>query len=111
MPDAAKTKHRMVRISDERWDKLGDLAKPNRASVINAFIAWFLREPGADLPERPGEEPETIEFHIKVHRDKEHLWAEVDEMPGCFASGQTPAELRDALAEAMRLYASKEGSR
>lgn len=56
MPDAPKTKHRSVRVSDERWRRLGDEAEAidaTRADLINEFIAWRIREPGARMPKRP----------------------------------------------------------
>jgi predicted RNase H-like HicB family nuclease len=42
----------------------------------------------------------TIEVH---HEDDGSYWAEVRELPGCFASGQTLDELREALGEAISL--------
>ena len=41
-------------------------------------------------------------FTVRVHTEPgELLWAEVIELPGCFASGETPEELMEALAEAI----------
>jgi predicted RNase H-like HicB family nuclease len=45
-------------------------------------------------------------FHIEVHRDDQDLWAEVSELPGCFATGETLAGLMEALEEAVALYLS-----
>lgn len=45
-----------VRVPDARWRKLGEDAEragTNRSSVINDFAAWYTREDGAELPERP----------------------------------------------------------
>jgi hypothetical protein len=48
------TPHRPIRMSQPRWDAFGALVgMRERAKVINAFVAWFNREPGAQLPERP----------------------------------------------------------
>jgi hypothetical protein len=48
------TTNRVVRIGDEDWSDLGDRAGlRHRAAVIRALIAWYLRRPGAELPERP----------------------------------------------------------
>jgi len=48
------TTNRVVRIADEDWDDLGERAGlRNRAAVLRALIAWYLRRPGAELPERP----------------------------------------------------------
>ena len=41
---------------------------------------------------------------IRIHHEDEAYWAEVVELPGCFASGATLDELRDALEEAVDLY-------
>ena len=48
------TTNRVVRIPDADWDDLGEHAgERNRANVLRALIAWYLRRPGAELPERP----------------------------------------------------------
>lgn len=55
MPNAPKTPARQVRIGDE-WYDFDGAAKSlgtERAAVIRQLIAWYLREPGAELPERP----------------------------------------------------------
>ena len=47
----------------------------------------------------------TLTVHI--HReDDDSLWAEVEELPGCFASGFSTDELNEALAEAIGQYLS-----
>jgi predicted RNase H-like HicB family nuclease len=48
---------------------------------------------------------------IHVHRDDGggELWADIDELPGCFASGRDMNELREALNEAVSLYLSEPG--
>lgn len=48
------TKHRPIRMPKTRWDTFGSLVgMRERAKVINAFVAWYIREPGAQLPQRP----------------------------------------------------------
>ncbi|WP_217164260.1 hypothetical protein [Streptomyces sp. AC512_CC834] len=50
-----------VRVpANEEWDPFGDAAKTMhptgrspRTQVIREFIRWYLRRPGAKLPERP----------------------------------------------------------
>lgn len=37
------------------------------------------------------------------------FWAEIEDLPGCFASGESIAEVIDALQEAVSLYLSSEG--
>lgn len=52
--------------------------------------------------------PETLT--VRVHREAEgDLWAEVEELPGCFASGADMNELAEALTEAVSLYLSEAG--
>ncbi len=45
-----------------------------------------------------------MELTVVVTRESGSFWSEVDELPGCFASGRTLSELRDALAEAIGMY-------
>ncbi|HLI61499.1 MAG TPA: type II toxin-antitoxin system HicB family antitoxin [Solirubrobacteraceae bacterium] len=45
-----------------------------------------------------------MRLEILIHQDGQEYWSEVAELPGCFASGRTLSELRDALAEAVGLY-------
>jgi hypothetical protein len=47
------TTNRVIRIGDE-WDELGNVAgQRKRAAVIRQLVRWYLRRPGAKLPERP----------------------------------------------------------
>ena len=49
-------------------------------------------------------------YTVRIHSEPgEDPWAEVEELPGCFASGRDMAELRAALAEAISLYLSEPG--
>lgn len=56
-PDSWKiTKHRSVRLEDDLWDALDPAAKSvgyDRSGVIRQFVRWYLRVPGAKLPQRP----------------------------------------------------------
>jgi predicted RNase H-like HicB family nuclease len=45
-----------------------------------------------------------MELTVIVHQERKGFWSEVAELPGCFASGGTPEELREALAESVGLY-------
>jgi predicted RNase H-like HicB family nuclease len=45
-----------------------------------------------------------MDFTIVVHEEGAEFWSEVEELPGCFASGRTLTELRDAAGEAVGLY-------
>lgn len=56
-----KTPHRQIRVENEPWARLGDLAAAegtDRSALIRSFIAWYLREPGAKLPKRPDDRGE-----------------------------------------------------
>lgn len=48
-------------------------------------------------------------LHVDVHREDGSYWAEVRELPGCFASGDTVAELIESVEEAVALYLAPEG--
>ena len=44
-------------------------------------------------------------YTIKVRQDDDgSYWAEVNELPGCFASGRSLDELKEAAVEAIGLY-------
>ncbi|MGW3322490.1 hypothetical protein [Streptomyces virginiae] len=52
MANQPKTQHRSVRIDDADWADL--LARGgDRSAVIKQLVGWYLRRPGAELPERP----------------------------------------------------------
>jgi predicted RNase H-like HicB family nuclease len=44
-----------------------------------------------------------MKLTARIHEEGGSYWAEVVELPGCFASGATLDELRDALEEAVML--------
>ena len=45
-----------------------------------------------------------MEFHVQIHEEDDGTyWAEVKELPGCFASGDNLEELKEALFEAIRM--------
>ncbi|MGN6688766.1 MAG: type II toxin-antitoxin system HicB family antitoxin [Actinomycetales bacterium] len=48
-----------------------------------------------------------ITYTVHIHEDDDgSRWAEVDELPGLFASGFNEDELRESLEEAIGLYLS-----
>lgn len=52
--------HRPIRIEPELWDPFGALVGDRaRAEVIRQFVAWYIRKPGAKLPERPPAAPKA----------------------------------------------------
>jgi hypothetical protein len=64
VPNQPGTQHRSVRIPDDDWADLETASKrigADRATVIKQFIRWYLRRPGAELPERPGDKPTQAE--------------------------------------------------
>lgn len=51
------TTNRVVRLGDE-WDQLAETTgKRGRAAIIRQLVQWYLRYPGAKLPERPPRRP------------------------------------------------------
>ncbi len=50
----------------------------------------------------------TRTFNLTIHFEDGHYWAEVAELPGCFASGRDMTELKEALAEAIGMYLTSE---
>jgi predicted RNase H-like HicB family nuclease len=46
----------------------------------------------------------TMELNARVHHEDGAYWAEVLELPGCFASGRTLDELTEALHEAIATW-------
>lgn len=48
---------------------------------------------------------------VTVHHEQGSFWSEVDRFPGCFASGATLSELREALGEAIGVYLWDEPAR
>lgn len=56
MPNAPKTSTKPIRIADEDWQDLGVVAEAlgtDRSKLVNAFIRFYLRRPGARMPRRP----------------------------------------------------------
>jgi predicted RNase H-like HicB family nuclease len=49
-----------------------------------------------------------MELTVVIHQEPDGFWSEVDELPGCFASGRTLGELAEALGEAVGLYLGDE---
>lgn len=51
-----------------------------------------------------------MELEVIVHHDSETngFWAEVVQLPGCFAAGHTREELEESLKEAISLYLQDE---
>jgi predicted RNase H-like HicB family nuclease len=50
-----------------------------------------------------------MELHAVLHEEGGSYWAEVKELPGCFASGRDLEEIKEALIEAINLYLTEKG--
>lgn len=49
-------------------------------------------------------------YTVRVHDEPDgSWWAEIDELPGCFASGHEPGEIREHLEDAISTYLSESG--
>ena len=53
---------------------------------------------------KPPHPVEAMEYTARIHHEDGTYWAEVPELPGVFASGDTVDELLDGLKEAVALY-------
>lgn len=50
---------------------------------------------------------QELSFAVRIHEEDDgSKWAEVLELPGCFASGDSMAELQEAVVEAIGLHLS-----
>jgi predicted RNase H-like HicB family nuclease len=45
-----------------------------------------------------------MDLTVVVHQEHEGFWSQVNELPGCLATGRTLEELGEALGEAVGLY-------
>ena len=52
-----------------------------------------------------------MQLTANIHSEEGSYWADVQELPGCFASGHTLDELRESLREAVFLYLRDESAR
>jgi len=55
-PKTGETPVRTLRVPDPDWPDLHAVTGRELASVIHQFVRWYLRRPGAKLPERPSAE-------------------------------------------------------
>jgi predicted RNase H-like HicB family nuclease len=49
-----------------------------------------------------------MDLHAVIHEEDGSYWAEVKELPGCFASGHDLEEVKDGLIEAIALVLGQE---
>jgi hypothetical protein len=52
-PRTGQTPVQHLRIPDDDWGAFGEVLGRDAHGTIRAVIRWYLREPGAKLPERP----------------------------------------------------------
>ncbi len=52
-----------------------------------------------------------MELTARIHIEDGSYWADVPELPGCFASGDTLDELFESLQEGVVLYLADEGEK
>lgn len=58
MADDTTNRVRGIRLEQNLWDKLEPAARTagyDRTGLIRQFVRWYLRIPGARLPQRPGD--------------------------------------------------------
>lgn len=70
-PNMPKTPPRQIRIGDT-WYDFDAAAKAmgtERAAVIRELIDWYIREPGAKLPERPVREVVTSAREMRAGKE------------------------------------------
>ncbi len=51
----------------------------------------------------------VMDLVARIHSEDGSYWADVAELPGCFASGDTLDELFESLKEGVALYLADEG--
>lgn len=51
-----------------------------------------------------------MELTARIHIEEGRCWADVSELPGCFASGDTLDELFESLQEGIALYLADQTS-
>lgn len=53
MPRVGST-NRAFRMDDITiWERFGELAEPNRSTVLRDFVRWYVGDPNVELPRRP----------------------------------------------------------
>lgn len=50
-----------------------------------------------------------MEFTAQIHLEDGSYWADIPELPGCFASGDSLDELFESLQKGVSLYLTDEG--
>lgn len=55
-PATGQTPLRNLRAPDDEWKPFRAASEGNMTTLLRQFIRWYLRRPGAELPDRPSEE-------------------------------------------------------
>jgi predicted RNase H-like HicB family nuclease len=50
-----------------------------------------------------------VEYTAQIHLEDDTYWADIPELPGCFASGDTLDELFESLREGVAVYLTDDG--
>lgn len=55
MPNQPRTPISRFRIDGDQWKAFADAVPDDtdRSAVLRSFVAWYMRQPGAKLPDRP----------------------------------------------------------
>lgn len=90
-------------LADEEYlDRLGPLM--DALLELETRNPRRFQDPGIAAQAGPTPADRRVEVEAIVHFEPDHVWARVPALPGCFATGATPDELREALAEAVRIW-------
>jgi len=46
------TPRQTIRVDADLWAKFGELAEPDRSTVLREFMRWYTWESGAKMPRR-----------------------------------------------------------
>lgn len=47
------TARQTIRVDETLWEQFGELAEPDRSTVIREFIRWYVGQADAKAPKRP----------------------------------------------------------
>ena len=47
------TRRQSIRLDPDLWDRFGELAQPDRSSVLREFVRWYVGEKNARIPRPP----------------------------------------------------------
>jgi hypothetical protein len=67
-PKTGETPLAPLRVPAADWSDLHELHDRERAHIVQQLIRWYLRRPGAKLPERPS--PERIAEIVRERESK-----------------------------------------